>query len=102
MLALSHNDLTGSIPQKISALTGLTFLELGVNHLNGTIPPQISALTGLTENFGLVHNSLTGPVPALPFKQYSGWCALQNAINPTNRFDCPLPPVSIHITSMRV
>jgi hypothetical protein len=35
-------------------------------------------------------NHLTGAVPSLPFKQYTGTCAL-NYNQHTNHFTCPLP-----------
>jgi hypothetical protein len=114
---LWHNNLRGVISEAISALTGLTLLVLHVNRLTGSIPHGISALTslnslGLHENFlsgsipgGLVElnnltdfrlyrNRLAGVVPALPFKNYTIGCMLQDATSPTNAFTCPLPPDS--------
>jgi hypothetical protein len=44
----------------------------------------------------LQYNKLTGAVPALPFEQYE-YCSLQakpSGDPPTNRFACPLPPVT--------
>jgi predicted outer membrane repeat protein len=92
-VSLLSNNLRGPLPEELWSLTGLTKLGLGNNQLDGSIPPKISALTGLT-GLDLSGNRLAGPVPALPFKHISDDCALQDRANPTNRFDCPLPPDS--------
>ena len=42
------NSLSGSVPTQLSALTGLTQLDLATNSLSGSVPTQLSALTGLT------------------------------------------------------
>ena len=91
-LYLSDNLLNGSIPPNISALIGLTHLAMDGNRLLNGIPESISALTGLI-TLDLKLNRFTGPVPALPFKQYA-YCSLQDAKNPSNHFTCPLPLVS--------
>jgi hypothetical protein len=39
---------------------------------------------------GLYTNHLTGAVPSLPFKQYTGECLLNYNAH-TNHFTCPLP-----------
>jgi hypothetical protein len=41
----------------------------------------------------LRQNRLTGVVPSLPFKNYTG-CELQLQTSPSNQYTCPLPPVS--------
>ena len=48
MLALTTNQLAGTVPQTLSALTQLSYLHLGGNKLNSTIPEGITSLTGLT------------------------------------------------------
>ncbi len=58
-LYLPNYNLSGTIPQQISALTGLTYLDLAVNKLRGQIPSEISELTNL-EYLYLYTNSLTG------------------------------------------
>jgi hypothetical protein len=70
-------------------------LSLSGNRLTGTLPSSLSALT----NMDIIHvfgNSLTGPVPALPFKQYkvqgAGCCLSDyNHHQPDNKWTCPLP-----------
>jgi Leucine-rich repeat (LRR) protein len=92
-LALDYNHLYSSIPESFSALIGLKYLAMEGNWLlNGSIPESISALTRLI-TLDLKLNTFTGPVPALPFEQYT-YCSLQSETNPSNHFICPLPPVS--------
>jgi Leucine-rich repeat (LRR) protein len=61
-LRLNDNQLTGSIPQEIGNLTGLTTLWLSNNQLTGSIPPEIGNLTNLTY-LNLSYNQLTGSIP---------------------------------------
>jgi hypothetical protein len=86
-----HQQLKGSIPQGLSSLKQLVDLQLDYCQLTGSIPGGLDALTSLS----LQGNHLTGTVPALPFNKIKNYCSLQNLKNPTNRFDCPLPPVSM-------
>jgi hypothetical protein len=47
-----------------------------------------------TSHSDLAHNSLTGLVPPLPFKQYSNGCGLDDPDGcgaTCNHFKCPLP-----------
>ena len=84
---LPANDLTGSIPPELGALTGLTTLLLMSNNLTGSIPPELGALTGLT-NLVLAGNDLTGPIPpelgALPL--------LRDLALDGNAIDGAIPP----------
>ncbi|CAI7837059.1 unnamed protein product, partial [Closterium sp. NIES-53] len=45
---IERNNLTGSIPDSIAALTALEYLYLGGSSLTGSIPDRISALQDLT------------------------------------------------------
>ena len=47
-MTLPANQLSGSIPTQIGALTALTLLELYNNQLSGSIPSEITSLTSLT------------------------------------------------------
>ena len=43
------NDLEGTIPTQLGALSGLQWLWLSSNGLNGTIPTQLGALSRVQE-----------------------------------------------------
>lgn len=62
LLDVGNNQLTGSIPQSLSALLGLLELNLGTNRLSGTIPDQLSALVKLKGLF-LDRSNLAGNIP---------------------------------------
>eukprot|EP00241_Pyramimonas_parkeae_P012671 CAMPEP_0114254602 /NCGR_PEP_ID=MMETSP0058-20121206/17077_1 /TAXON_ID=36894 /ORGANISM="Pyramimonas parkeae, CCMP726" /LENGTH=286 /DNA_ID=CAMNT_0001368853 /DNA_START=143 /DNA_END=999 /DNA_ORIENTATION=- len=61
-LLLDDNQLTGSIPSELAALTNLTSMNLGNNLLIGTIPSELAALIYLTDMV-LAYNQLTGTIP---------------------------------------
>ncbi len=59
---LNTNNLRGSIPPELAALTALIDLELYENQLTGSIPPELGNLTNL-EDLELFENQLTGSIP---------------------------------------
>ncbi|KAK9665328.1 hypothetical protein RND81_14G104800 [Saponaria officinalis] len=59
---VSNNKLHGRIPDGISNLTGLVFLNLSQNNLGGAIPSGIGQLTSL-EFLDLSQNRLSGEIP---------------------------------------
>ena len=71
----------------------ITALGLGANNLTGSLPPELTALTGLVQLF-LWGNQLRGPLPALAAPGLVQ-CALTrnhtSAHDKTNDFSCPLP-----------
>jgi hypothetical protein len=91
-LNLYGNRLSGTIPEELGGLGNLTELDLDHNQLEGPIPSRLGDLEQLTD-LALGYNRLTGMVPALPFKNYT-YCRLQALTSPTNKFTCPLPPVT--------
>ena len=62
-LNLNRNQLAGSIPAQIGALTNLVQMNLSGNQLAGSIPAQIGALTNLVQ-MNLSGNQLAGSIPA--------------------------------------
>ncbi|KAJ8442038.1 hypothetical protein Cgig2_007876 [Carnegiea gigantea] len=59
---ISNNKLEGPIPDGVSNLTDLVFLNLSQNRLNGSITPKISQLTSL-QFLDLSNNQLGGEIP---------------------------------------
>ncbi|CAM9228091.1 unnamed protein product, partial [Ectocarpus sp. 8 AP-2014] len=62
-LNLALNNLKGTIPAAVGALTDLNVLDLYDNELTGPIPEALRALKELT-HLGLSGNKLTGIIPA--------------------------------------
>ncbi|KAF5794302.1 putative non-specific serine/threonine protein kinase [Helianthus annuus] len=61
-LNLSHNHLSGSIPDSIGNMKALNSLDFSDNQLSGTIPPSMAALNFLS-SINLSHNNLSGRIP---------------------------------------
>ena len=61
-ISLPKNQLKGSIPASLSALTSLQTLDLSANQLSGIIPASLSVLTKLKELI-LSSNQLNGSIP---------------------------------------
>ncbi|XP_027152302.1 receptor-like protein EIX2 [Coffea eugenioides] len=61
-LNLSHNHLQGTIPEKIGNLKNLETLDLSRNELSGPIPTSLSIIYSLS-HLNLSFNSLSGPIP---------------------------------------
>ena len=61
-LFLSGNELSGSIPAALAQLTNLQGLDLGSNELSGSIPVELAQLTNL-ETLWLGSNELSGSIP---------------------------------------
>jgi Leucine-rich repeat (LRR) protein len=59
---LSSNNLSGEIPEQLTSLQGLRFLNLSNNQLYGKIPKKINAMN-LLESFDVSMNQLTGEIP---------------------------------------
>ncbi|XP_065873304.1 receptor-like protein EIX2 isoform X2 [Euphorbia lathyris] len=62
MLDLSHNHLSGEIPEEITSLSALGTLNLSWNHLSGNIPESIGRMRWL-ESLDLSFNHINGPIP---------------------------------------
>ncbi len=61
-LDMNHNNLRGTIPAQLGALTEITYLLLGYNQLTGSIPPQLANITQL-QVLLLSSNELSGSIP---------------------------------------
>ncbi|GAB3989674.1 hypothetical protein GCM10028807_15090 [Spirosoma daeguense] len=85
-LSLSSNQLTGSLPASLSVLTNLTTLSLGYNRLAGSIPEELGALIKLT-SFGITNNQLTGSLPS----SFSALTDLTSLDVSLNQLSGPIP-----------
>ncbi len=61
-IELTFNNLKGTLPPSIGALTKLRVLNLSENHLSGAIPHEIGQLTEL-QSLYLSYNELSGRLP---------------------------------------
>jgi hypothetical protein len=61
-VALTDQNVQGSIPADLALLSHLQSLELDGNDFTGTVPSTLTALTALT-HLSLEHNRLTGTMP---------------------------------------
>jgi hypothetical protein len=71
-IKLQENRLIGTLPDSLSALTGVTQLWLRNNQLSGTVPDSLSALSRL-EGLSLADNHLSGSMP--------GWLSTRTALS---------------------
>ena len=62
-LSLTADSLSGTLPQELGNLTGLTYLDLSINQLTGSIPSTLGNLSNLNQLY-LHRNQLTGTIPA--------------------------------------
>ncbi|GJP67885.1 hypothetical protein CLOP_g24644 [Closterium sp. NIES-67] len=62
-IRMDSTNISGAIPDSISSLTALTWLDLGYNQLDGSIPAGFGNLPAL-QYLALTNNQLTGPIPA--------------------------------------
>ena len=62
-LGLVDNNLTGTLPTSLSALTFLQSLNLSTNKLSGAVPASLGSLTQL-QTLDLAYNPFTGTIPA--------------------------------------
>jgi len=60
---LAENQITGTIPTEIGALTKLQVLYLSSNRLTGTIPDEIKKCR-IIEKFSIANNRLVGVIPS--------------------------------------
>ncbi|KAJ0963856.1 hypothetical protein J5N97_028978 [Dioscorea zingiberensis] len=60
---LSYNSLCGSIPEELTDLSGLQYLNLYGNHLTGEITSKIGRVHEL-ESLDLSRNNITGAIPS--------------------------------------
>ena len=86
---LSHNQLTGPIPEKLfEGLTSLEYVELNFNQVTGQIPEKLfKGMDGL-RTVHMYSNQLTGPIPE---KLFEGLTSLQYVWLGSNQLLGPIP-----------
>ncbi len=89
-LDLSLTSLEGPIPEGISKLTNLTYLDLSYNKHEGPIPEGISNLTNLNYLY-LSNNELTGAIP----EGFSKLTNLDSGDLGGNKLEGPIPDLFI-------
>jgi hypothetical protein len=88
-LALTSNNLAGTIPAGLADLTNLTYLRLDHNALTGSIPGVLGGLSNV-DRFNLSFNALTGPIPT----SFSGLTSLVNLNLNNNHLSGVIPDLS--------
>lgn len=97
LVRLDHNQLSGSLPTGLNALTQLTELTLAANQLSGSVPPQLGSLTSLiTVTLGV--NQLTGSIP----KEIGNLTQLTFLSMFRNRLSGTIPAELGNLTQLRV
>ena len=95
---LTNNNLSGTIPPSIKALSSLKVLELSTNssmpgvpnNLTGTLPEEMSSLTEL-KSLDVAYNNLCGEFPEHPFSELMNQLKSYGFIFFGNNFALPLP-----------
>ena len=86
-LSLAGNNLTGSIPPELGALSNLAELGLEANNLSGAIPPELGNLSNLVV-WGINGNDLSGPIPP----ELGNMTGLGELVLSDNKLTGPIPP----------
>ncbi|KAL8500739.1 hypothetical protein ACS0TY_020359 [Phlomoides rotata] len=63
-LDISWTNISGPVPHFLAHLNNLVFLDLSFNRLSGSIPPSLTNLPSIRA-IDLSRNQLTGPIPEL-------------------------------------
>ncbi|MQL97353.1 hypothetical protein Taro_030046 [Colocasia esculenta] len=93
---VGDNRISGSIPEGIGDLTGLTRLHLGDSLLEGTIPPAIGKLHNLVLLY-LPGNQLSGQIPS----SMSNLTQLNQCIIDSNTLQGGIPPSLVNLQKLQ-
>lgn len=94
---LDTNNLNGSLPSQLGALSELVYLYLSSNRLTGAIPVQLGNLASL-EELSLRGNQLTGSIPA----QLGNLAALQELWLNNNFLSGSIPSSLGNLHNLRI
>ena len=67
ILSLTSGDLQGTLPSELGDLSSLNFFQMAMVNLHGTIPESFGKLTTM-ETFSVYNNELSGELPAQFFR----------------------------------
>ena len=95
-VALDEKGLNGSVPTKLSVLTGLEVLSLSGNGLRGTIPAELGGLASL-KDLSIENNQLTGGIPV----ELGGLADLETLALNDNRLSGAIPTELGELTELR-
>lgn len=60
-----NNELNGTIPEEIRALTSMELLDISMNYLKGTIPLGLEELSTSLQTYRCAMNEIVGSIPAI-------------------------------------
>ncbi|MCP5050278.1 MAG: hypothetical protein GY940_24135, partial [bacterium] len=95
LIAITSNNLTGSIPPELGNLSNLESLFLYNNQLNGSIPPELADLSNLVE-LHLSGNQLSGSIPT----ELGNLSKLISLYLSSNRLSGNIPPELGNLSSL--
>ena len=95
-VALDEKGLNGSVPTKLSVLTGLEALSLSGNGLRGTIPAELGGLASL-KDLSIDNNQLTGGIPV----ELGSLAGLETLALNDNRLSGAIPTELGELTELR-
>jgi hypothetical protein len=95
-LFMFYNNLTGTLPEAIGDLTGVTYLGLWCNKLSGMIPSSIGNLTMLS-HFNISCNEMSGTFPP----EFANCQSLLGIVAYQNKFEGSFPQPILQLTALR-
>lgn len=95
VLDLHSNQIGGELPAALGSLTSLEYLDLSGNHFSGAIPATLGNLAKLS-TLDLAHNELSGAVPAT----LGDLAALRSLDTAYNQLSGALPATLIGLHSL--
>ena len=94
LIDLGSSNLVGTIPASVGAWVDLIGFDVHDNQLTGPVPATATnwknLQRGFFNQFSVLGNKLTGPLPDLDFDKMTFGCVLLHD-QPTNNFSCPWP-----------
>ena len=96
-MSIDNNKLQGTIPSSIGNCQNLLLLNLSENNLTGTIPKQLFAISMLSISLNLAQNSFVGSVPS----EVGNLVHLVELVLSDNKLSGEIPSNLGHCTSLQ-